>query len=390
MTETKRVLTVNLHRKLYSDDKIINNINYLGYDLQLSEEDIDDIVSQLPSYWNTGKDCLIKFVYYEDGTYMCQRQKEVYNYSLRETESKIYFFDAADKKEVSELVVFFAEFLGKVKIKKIENIYDKILNNINDFSFIKFNLLETRKKFLHESDYKMMPDYPLTEEEKMRWSEYRQQLRDITEQEAWKNNDFVNVILPTSPIPKDQLLELFQNLRQVAGNKIPPNILEKFNSTLSNIGVENVIKKYSEMTLKLEIINGLSRLGLPFAIYDGESVTIDKLLPIKKETLANDIKNGEIDYFSEKVITQWQQYLIDIDEKIEDINRQLNSYNMDFTIGDIIREISDYTKSKLDEIDKMEEVDKLLMDLSIENNYAEFADNLVESYEKNENSIEEE
>jgi hypothetical protein len=388
MSSAKRVLTVNLHRKLYPADKVLNNINYLGSDLQLTDSDVADIISKLPEFWNTGKDCLIKFVYFEDGTYMCQRQKEVYNYSLRETEQKIYFFDIDSKQQVNNLVSFFSEFYGKAKLEKIDNIYDEILRNISDFSFVKFNLLETRKKLLAESDYMMLQDYPLSEEEKIKWSEFRQQLRDITKQEAWINNDLVNVIMPTSPEPRYQLSELFKNLDSLITDNIPPNILQKFHDKLVGIGVENVIKRFSETTLKLEVINGLSKIGLPFAISDGESLSINKLFSPNIKDILPEIEETEIDVYSEKVISKWQQYLTDIDNKIDQINNQLSSYNIDFTIGDIIKEVSEHTKNKLDQIDAEEKVEELINDLHIETMYEEygqsFVDNMIQSMESTE------
>jgi hypothetical protein len=365
----KRVLTVNLYRKLYPAEVAVNNINYLGGSIQLSVDDIDNLVNIIPNFWNSDKDCLIKFVYYDDGTYMCQREKEVYNYSLRETEKKVYFFDSATQEQVNNLVILFAEYYGNAKISKIEHIYDSILNTVSDFSYVKFYLLKTRQKLLQESDYKMMSDYPLDEEEKDKWSTYRQELRDITKQEGWIANDFVNVIVPVSPQPQDQLVELFKELENLVSEQIPPNILNNFKNELVNIGVENVINKFSELTLKLEIISGLSNLGLPFIVSNGESVSVDKIFPYKIEDILPEYNEEEVSTPTKNILTRWQKYLVDVDKKIDEINKNLKSYNIDFTIGDIVAEVSEHTKKKLDEIQKTEEAEKLIQDLQIQNTY---------------------
>lgn len=52
-----------------------------------------------------------------------------------------------------------------------------------------------RNSLLSETDYLMMPDYPISEEYRDKIKLYRQQLRDITEQEGFPNN----VVFPTLP-----------------------------------------------------------------------------------------------------------------------------------------------------------------------------------------------
>lgn len=44
-------------------------------------------------------------------------------------------------------------------------------------------ILEKRLAYLISSDWTQLVDSPLTPEKKQEWAEYRQQLRDITEQE---------------------------------------------------------------------------------------------------------------------------------------------------------------------------------------------------------------
>lgn len=53
----------------------------------------------------------------------------------------------------------------------------------------------TRDALLEKTDYLLMSDYPISEEYLKKVKEYRQQLRDITEQEGFPKN----VVFPTLP-----------------------------------------------------------------------------------------------------------------------------------------------------------------------------------------------
>ncbi|MDP5201120.1 tail fiber assembly protein [Flavobacterium sp. DG2-3] len=57
------------------------------------------------------------------------------------------------------------------------------------------NLRTTRNALLTESDWTQVEDAPLSEEKKMAWKNYRQELRDLTDLE-----DVVNVIWPNAPV----------------------------------------------------------------------------------------------------------------------------------------------------------------------------------------------
>jgi len=51
-----------------------------------------------------------------------------------------------------------------------------------------------RNQLLVETDYLMMPDYPISEEKKQKFNQYRQALRDLT-----KSIDINNVVYPIKP-----------------------------------------------------------------------------------------------------------------------------------------------------------------------------------------------
>lgn len=78
--------------------------------------------------------------------------------------------------------------------------WNKELNKWEEYKIpteIYYNKLRfIRNKLLQETDYLMMPDYPLSSDDKIKWSKYRQELRDLP------NNikDINNIIFPIKPI----------------------------------------------------------------------------------------------------------------------------------------------------------------------------------------------
>jgi hypothetical protein len=56
------------------------------------------------------------------------------------------------------------------------------------------NIRVQRNELLLESDWTQLSDSPLSEEKKIEWQTYRQELRDITSQQ-----DPFNIIWPTKP-----------------------------------------------------------------------------------------------------------------------------------------------------------------------------------------------
>lgn len=56
-------------------------------------------------------------------------------------------------------------------------------------------IIEQRNVLLYESDWTQIPNNPLTQEQQTAWAVYRQELRDISQQEGYP----YNVVWPTPP-----------------------------------------------------------------------------------------------------------------------------------------------------------------------------------------------
>lgn len=77
----------------------------------------------------------------------------------------------------------------------------KVVNGVHTYSGyipdqqdILQNIRITRNTLLIESDWSQLEDSPLTEEKKLEWKIYRQELRNLTD-----NDDLVNIVWPTQP-----------------------------------------------------------------------------------------------------------------------------------------------------------------------------------------------
>jgi hypothetical protein len=367
MDTPKRVLVINLQRKSYADEPVMTNINYLGANLDLTSSDVTSLVSSIPEYWNTEKDYLVKFVWLEDNTYICQRKKQIFNFTTRQTEEKLYFFDYAPKEQVDELVSFFTNYFTTKKIEKIDNLYDTILNSLGDFSYLKYSLMSARQKLLAESDYRMMTDYPLDEEQKELWSTYRQELRDITSQQAWIDNNMLEVKMPVSPEPKNQMFNLFNEVAKTASietSNIPPNLLDRIRDDIKGTGYANIISNFTSLTVKVEILRSIVKLKLPFVNIDEESLNTDNILPYKLKQIFPEIENYNIGYTEQQSLDLWYRYLEDVEAKTAAINEKLKEYDVNFTLGDIFNSVAEYTKNKINEIAVTDDVGDLLNDLS--------------------------
>ncbi len=333
-----KTLTVTLETKYYQSTIPTRKISYSGSSIDLTDEEYENIFQAVPSFWNTENDKLIRFVFFEDKTYFCEREKKVFNYTTRDTDTKIYKFDYASNEEAEKLYVFFVEKYAKLKIERIENLYDGIISQIKDFSFIKTTVLDSRNKLLEQSDYIMMPDYPISEEEREKWAVYRQELRDITNQEAWITNDVMAIKMPVSPLPLSQLNALKTAVPDLSS--IPSNLIDEIVDNLEDSTVENLIRNMTEISIKFELLKSISKMKIPILSFD-ESEIISQ-----EQDYENFLNEVKYDTLKESILPSnwWEAATSNIEQKIAEVNNTLRKYNVDFTIDDILTSIIEENK----------------------------------------------
>ena len=365
---TDRVLILRLDRKLYYDQRVEQYITYNGSRLTLTNVEIEDLLSKIPSIWNSDKDRLTYFVLFADKSYLAQRVKDVYNFGTRQTEEKLYNFDEANETELNAFVSFVINYYTNLKIKRSENFYDEVVKAVADISYMKYQLLEMRESQLKATDYIVLPDYPISKEDRDLWIEYRQKLRDITKQQAWLNNDFQSVVVPVSPRPKDQIVDMFNMVGNAYANAVdlPASLLETIKENVDGLGISGIIEKWTEITLKVEILRGIAKLKIPNGLTTDELTSIEQLIPAGPVDFLpkNEIEN--LDAAISGDLNNWQDYLNSVDEKIEYINNKLSSLSANFTLFDVMEKIAEDMKVKADELDARIAAEKLIQELTID------------------------
>lgn len=363
-----RVITVRLQRQQFYSDRAEKYIVYNGSRLDLSEAEFNDFLTRMPSLWNSDKDRLIYFVLFEDKSYLCQRIKDVYNYGTRQTEEKLYNFDEANEIELNAFVAFVANYYTDLKLQRAENFYEEVVSKVTDVSYMKYQLLEMRASQLKATDYIVLPDYPISDEEKQQWVEYRQKLRDITLQDAWLNNDFQAVVVPVSPRPKDQIVEMFNMVGSAYANaaELPPSLLDSVRENIDGLGISGIIEKWTEITLKVEILRGIAKLKVPEGLTVDELSAIDQLIPHGATDLVPEEQLANLDAATKGQLNNWQDYLNSVDDKIDYVNSKLNSLSANFTLSDVIQKVAADMKEKADAHDAQIEAERLIQDLTID------------------------
>lgn len=348
-----KILTVNLDTKYYQSSIPVRRISYNQSSIDLSEEEYQDVFSGIPTFWNTDNDKLIRFAFFTDDTYFCERQKKYFNYTTRETDEKIYKFDYGSFEEAKALYLYFVEKYAKIKIARTENLYESIMNEIKDMSFVKFSLLNARNDLLQESDYLMMPDYPIEQEKRILWEEYRQQLRDLTKQEAWMSNNLMEVDIPVSPEPLNQLSTLRQTISDLSA--IPDNLTEDIINEISDKPIEDIIKNVTKISVKFELLKSISKMNIPVVGINYEDIMYGE---VNYETF---LKEVATETFKESTLPKdwWEAATTNIEEKIESVNTMLKSYDVNFTINDILNSIIDQNKLSEEQVEVNQIIEEL-------------------------------
>ena len=149
----------------------------------------DELVPTLYPLWDSDKDKLIAFNYYTNNTYHAKRRKYVKNFKTGEFEWKDYEMEQVDAAEAVAL-----------KDKLIEAFY--LLDSIAEDDYQKqlarmysvqkqvspLTVRIARNFLLDETDWAMVADAGLSEEDKAMYTKYRQKLRDLTDATEFSTN----------------------------------------------------------------------------------------------------------------------------------------------------------------------------------------------------------
>ena len=209
-------------------------ISYRESGVQLDQSKYEYVMSNLSEKWTNDAEKLIRFdvrLEKNSGTvkYYVEVQKNSYDFRIREYRKTTVVRTPTDE-ECEDLYKKFTEFFNKFYVEQYTNLYDNILNSISNKSFVSLKLIEMRNTLLKQSDVYMLPDFPISDEDRQKVIEYRQQLRDITNQDGWPN-DLENIQIPVSPIDHKKQVQTLNDYLFDSG---------LMDSRLKNLGIDQL------------------------------------------------------------------------------------------------------------------------------------------------------
>lgn len=331
-SDLQNILSVTLFPEVWQSPQPRRMV-YRGQLIVLTEEEYADLLTKLPEFWHTDNDKLVNFRYTVENTYFCERIKRVYNYASKEWVDTPYVFDAGSKEAVDDLLNAFVTFYQEYKLKEIQNINDQILDNVKDLSYVKMIILNSRERMLKNTDFMFTADYKFKDENtKEAWIAYRQELRDITEQDAWKNNDYANIQIPVAPLPINQLTDLVSEIESY----VPAHFKGFVDDSTLTENVENIVQSMTQYMIKNQIIDGISKMSLP--LFDLRVGTFDIVKSSENvETFMSDFNS-----FKSKIDEQLQEIgsTLTVQKIIEEMTYKAAEKEVGDEVFDIINELN--------------------------------------------------
>ena len=168
----------------------------------------DTLTPLLYPTWDTDKDKLISFYYFDNGTYTAKRRKYVMNFKTNINEWKDYEMEAV----TSSVATAFKDKLieGWYAIDAIENV--EFQNELGAMyaktkTISPLSVRLARDFLLTESDWSQVGDCPLSADDKALYVTYRQKLRDITTTTEFTTNTPATKF-PISPLVYNKVYKI--------------------------------------------------------------------------------------------------------------------------------------------------------------------------------------
>jgi hypothetical protein len=139
-----------------------------------------DLAPSLYPLWDTDKDKLITFTWYDNETYVCERRKFVKNFKTGEYHWQNYEMESYDSDEGKKLYELIKDTFYLVDSFERENFQQELATLYYQSSQSNWaNIRLIRNFLLSDSDWSISNDSPLKEEDKVMWVKYRKELRDL-------------------------------------------------------------------------------------------------------------------------------------------------------------------------------------------------------------------
>lgn len=147
----------------------------------------DDILEKfltnaVDPFWNTDKDKIDFFCYYNTGEYFCQRKKLKHDFSTGSSYWYTYNFTGASPEQAKEFFELCAEFFNvvrEVKTLKIDAVIKEVDKEYLFYEQRYLKKMSEKTAMLQTSDWRILPDVPESfPGEKDMWIQWRAYIRD--------------------------------------------------------------------------------------------------------------------------------------------------------------------------------------------------------------------
>jgi hypothetical protein len=252
-------------------------IYYGGKAIKINEKDLNDLYEDLGEFWHSDKDAIILFEYYNDGSFLCEKKKQVYDYRIRESVERVYTFVEATPEDARHAFSACMRAYENIKISDYRRILEEVKQQAEEANTVyQQNVLNMRNQYLAASDWAVLPDVTFKNEgEKEMWFKYRQYLRDMSDHPDWETNT-LKVEFPMGP--KEYFIYF-------PDSETRPEYL----STPDQFESKAVVQA------KLKLIRFLEHLGLP-SILEGIGNVEDLNYENARKLLDNAMKKIDMTY----------------------------------------------------------------------------------------------
>jgi hypothetical protein len=178
---------------------IQRQVNYRGMTRELSDSYWNDHIGpRLYPSWDSDKDKLVLFTYYDTGAFHVQRRKFVKNFATGEYLWKDYEMEVYDATEAQEIYESLKEAFYLIESVEKENFQQELTKAYLEGKKVSWYGIRLARNFLlDDTDWVFGGDSPISDEEKELWKTYRQALRDIPQNSAYVEAH--DVMFPISP-----------------------------------------------------------------------------------------------------------------------------------------------------------------------------------------------
>jgi hypothetical protein len=138
------------------------------------------VIPALYPLWDTEKDRLVVFTYYNNSTYHAQRRKFIKNFKTNEFEWVDYEMEQMDNDEAAKIYELFRQSFYLVDSLENEEFQNELASVYAEVASVTWLTIRLARNFLlSETDWIFNEDSEVSEEDKVLWKKYRKALRDL-------------------------------------------------------------------------------------------------------------------------------------------------------------------------------------------------------------------